>query len=155
MQSETMRCCVPGCFNRCVATCPTLANEGICEDHLNLASEGAIRTFNHVCVCLDALEQSFADEDVCARVWARGRYLQFCLLIERAQDRVDTAWRLLKDDILEQAPTRKCWRESRIRVAPHHAWVTKIRRGPQISTGPGLPVARHSGADHVGCRQTV
>ena len=95
-----MRCCVSGCPHGCAEWCPPVGCEGVCDEHLGLAPEPALRTLRHARRRLDRLERGFADPAVFDQVFARGKYLQFCAVIETAQSRVETAWGAVKQDIL-------------------------------------------------------
>ena len=98
-----MRCCIADCRNPAAEPNEPLVCEGICSDHLKMASRPALRALAHAKRRVAALERSFADSDTFDRVWKRGRYLQFCGLIESAHDRCDRARIALKREITDAA----------------------------------------------------
>ena len=96
-----MRCCIADCRNPAAEPNEPLVCQGICSDHLKMASRPALRALAHAKRRVAALERSFADSDTFDRVWKRGRYLQFCGLIESAHDRCDRACRALEREITD------------------------------------------------------
>lgn len=64
-----------------------------------MAGKSALQALTHAKTRADALQRSFADQETFDCAWERGRYLQFCGLIESAHDRCDSAWSTLKAEI--------------------------------------------------------
>ncbi len=95
-----MRCCIADCRKPAVEPYASLADEGICADHLKMAGKSAFQALTNAKKCVEALERRFANQAVFDRAWKRGRYLQFCGLIESAHHRCDSAWAALKHDIV-------------------------------------------------------
>ena len=73
--------------------------EHICPEHLSRASASARQLFTSARNRLEQIERSRASEPVFEGIVARGRYLQFCGLIEAAHDHVDWAWERVKREI--------------------------------------------------------
>lgn len=98
----------PAAWQAChVRGCTCVSQEGwlvhgpeqICSEHFGRASLSARRLFMSARNRLERIEAGRASEAVFERIVARGRYLQFCGLIETAHDHLDWAWDRIKREV--------------------------------------------------------
>jgi hypothetical protein len=98
----------PAAWNNChIRECTCGIREGwfahgpeqICPEHFNLASPSTRRLFMSARNRLERIEAGRASEAVFEGIVARGRYLQFCGLIEAAHDHLDWAWERVKREV--------------------------------------------------------
>jgi len=97
------KCCIPGCPCGQAGESAPQAREGICAEHLLLASAASRRLLRGAEARLERLQRSWDDDEVFEAIVARGRYLQLCTLIEAAHDRVDRARERVKAEIIGAA----------------------------------------------------
>lgn len=102
---QAIRCCLTGCLNFGLDLGPPLSYQGVCADHLGFISEPVLRALVLSRRRFDQLERRFMDQEYFEGIWAKGRCLQLLALLEAAHDRVDVAWRALKDDISRNSPS--------------------------------------------------
>jgi hypothetical protein len=97
------RCCIRGCTRGEAGEIGPRACEGICAEHWLLASAASRRLLRGAEARLEQLQRSWDDEEIFETIVARGRYLQFCVLIEAAHDYVDRARERVKAEIIGAA----------------------------------------------------
>ncbi len=94
--TAAITCCLPACPNEGIAGALTDGCEALCEEHFLMASPASRRALGRALTRLHRLEQSWGCEETFQRIVTRGRYLQFCALLEAAHDAVDRAWARVK-----------------------------------------------------------
>jgi hypothetical protein len=95
-------CCVPGCVGGRAHDLPP-QTEGLCAEHVLLASVRSRGLLLSAARRLTRLQRSWEDDAVFEAVAARGRYLAFCALLEAAHDHVDRAWERVRSEVLGAA----------------------------------------------------
>src|SRR5262245_41394668 len=98
--TASIKCCVPGCGNDKAPDFPLRTHDGPCVYHLSLASPQSRRLLSSAARRLATLQRSWNDEKIFEAIIVRGRYLAFCSLLERVDDRVARSWERLRSEIL-------------------------------------------------------
>jgi len=98
-----MTCCVPNCPHQGVAGLFAHGCEALCEGHYVMASTTSRKALDRARARLRRLQESWDQNETFEKIAARGRYLQFCALLEAAHDRVDRAWARIKLEALASA----------------------------------------------------
>ncbi len=96
-------CCVPGCDGGRAHAVPPQTPEGLCERHFLLASVRSRSLLQSAARRLARLQRSWDDDSVFEEIAARGRYLAFCALLQRAHEHVDRAWERVRSEVFGAA----------------------------------------------------
>jgi hypothetical protein len=92
-------CLVPGCSCGLEQDRHALGPEAICQAHFRLASQPTRGLLLNSWKRLERLERCWANDQMFEQIRSRGRYLQFCAVLEAAHAHLNWAWEHLKQEI--------------------------------------------------------